>query len=81
MDALFQVCRWVQGESLHDPMSNRHTPDYSCCRSELLAHREERELFLIAFVTGDIPVIERLLLMFMGRMLLGARIKESPPNE
>ena len=81
MDPLFQVCRWIQGESLHDPVMNRHVPDYSCCRPELLAHREERELFLWYYMLGDVPAVERVLLMFMGRMLRGIRGRRTPPSQ
>ena len=69
---LLQVCLWVRGRSLHDSERNRHVPDYSCCRPELRAHREERELFLTALIMGEAATIERLLLMFMGRMLQAA---------
>ena len=82
---LLQVCLWVEGQSVHDTEHNRHVPDYSCCWPELRAHREERELFLMAFVTGDVPTVERLLLMFMGRMLKGvksaSRTGGSPPRK
>ena len=69
MRPLEQVCLWVEGQSIHDAEGNRHVPDYSCCRPELRAHREERELFMVALIMGETETVERLLLLFMGRML------------
>lgn len=69
MIPLLQICLWVKGQSCHDFASGRHCPDLSCCRPDLLAPREERELFLEAFMMGDQKLVERLMVMFGGRAI------------
>lgn len=59
-----QVQLWVDGNSVHD---GQCCPDFSCCRPELLAPKEERELFQQLHLTGESTM--GMLGMFLGRSL------------
>ena len=71
MKKLIQLAMWVEGTSHHDCEHNECCPDFSCCRPELLAPREEREMFMAAFIAGHDRQVERMLAMFLGRSLAG----------
>jgi hypothetical protein len=64
-----QLNRWLRGERVHLWMPDLCCPDYSCCHAELLAPREERELYIEAHNHGDITTVTRLDAMFLGRLL------------
>lgn len=81
MNRLVQICLWYQGVSLHDYRHNDCVPDFSCCRPELLAQREEREMYLIAYVTGDALTEHRMLVMFLGRLAKDSLSEEDPEEE
>ena len=57
-----QVQLWVEGDSVHD---GQCCPDFSCCRPELLAPKEERELFQQLHLAGKSTF--GMLGMFLGR--------------
>ncbi len=64
-----QLNRWLAGQSVHLWMPDLCTPDYSCCEPELLAPLEERELYVQAHNEGDMETLERLDVMFLGRLI------------
>jgi len=43
-----QLKRWVDGESVHNSTRDECTPDFSCCKPQLLAPKEIRMKFLNA---------------------------------
>ncbi len=64
-----QLNRWLQGDSVHLEMPDLCTPDYSCCRPDLLAPQEERELYVQAHNDGDVKTLTCLECMFLGRLV------------
>jgi len=66
-----QLALWLEGASVHNTDPDECCPDFSCCRPELLAPREERELFLGLFIAGHDRQVQRMLAMFLGRALNG----------
>jgi hypothetical protein len=64
-----QLNRWLRGESVHLDRPDLCCPDYSCCQPELLAPREERELYVEARHRGDGATVERMDCMFLGRLI------------
>lgn len=65
-----QLQKWLNGDSVHNDTRDECCPDFSCCRPDLLAPAEERELFIQA--QDDERM--RLLGMFLGRALSGKRV-------
>lgn len=66
-----QLKLWVEGNSVHDKdkEGEQCCPDFSCCRPELKAPKEERELFQQLYLAGKNDEYERMLMMFLGRGL------------
>ena len=58
---------WIDGVCVH--YDNQCLPDFSCCMPELLAPREERELFVKLYLAGKHCECERMLMMFLSRAL------------
>ena len=63
-----QLALWVQGKSVH-VHNGICCPDFSCCVPELLAPKEERELFQSLYLAKKHSEYERMLMMFLGRAL------------
>jgi len=63
-----QLALWVQGKSIH-VHNGICCPDFSCCVPELLAPKEERELFQELYLADKHSEYERMLMMFLGRAL------------
>lgn len=74
MDRMTQIIRWVAGQAEHDDRDG-HVPDYSCCRSELQAPQEQREMYLKAYLLDDLVTLKRMDLRFM-RLMLGAKVTD-----
>ena len=66
-----QLRLWVEGESVHDSdeKGEQCCPDFSCCKPELKAPKEERELFQQLYLDDKNNEYERMLMMFLGRAL------------
>ena len=64
-----QLNRWLRGQSFHLEFPDLCTPDFSCCRPDLLAPVEERELYVQAHNAGDAKTLTRLECMFLGRLI------------
>jgi hypothetical protein len=58
---------WECGKSIH--LNDWCLPDFSCCMPQLLAPKEERELFVKLYLTNQHSECERMLMMFLGRAL------------
>ncbi len=63
-----QLALWVKGKSIHVP-NGICCPDGSCCMPELLAPKEERELFQELYLAKKYNEYEKMLMMFLGRAL------------
>lgn len=63
-----QLALWVEGKPIHIP-NGTHLPDCSCCFPELLAPKEERELFQQLYLTQKHDEYEKMQMMFFGRAL------------
>ncbi len=63
-----QLALWVAGTSIH-MYKGICCPDFSCCKPELKAPKEERELFQELYLTKKHSEYERMLMMFLGRAL------------
>ncbi len=60
-----QLQLWLDGESVHNKERGECTPDFSCCRPELLAPQDVRQ----AFIDADEDRRELFLLGFLGAAL------------
>ena len=58
---------WVEGKPIH--LDDQCLPDFSCCMPELLAPKEERELFIKLYFAGKHTEYEKMMMMFLGRAL------------
>lgn len=77
-----QLQKWLEGEPIHNKELGVCCPDFSCCRPELLAPREEREL--LCSLQDDARF--RLLGMFLGRAINSKEVYiagmiEEPKND
>lgn len=63
-----QLDLWVKGRPVHMP-NGVCCPDFSCCKPELLAPKEERELFQELYLAQKHTEYEKMLMMFLGRAL------------
>jgi hypothetical protein len=59
---------WVDGILIHID-GDDCLPDFSCCRPELLAPKEERELFVKLYFAGKHKEYEKMMMMFLGRAM------------
>ncbi len=64
-----QTLDWRNGKSEHNQTDDECCPDFSCCRPQLLAPREVREIFYNAYLKENHKTTERLLMEFLGRMI------------
>jgi len=69
-----QLRLWVEGQPVHRQIAPGDsggvcTPDFSCCRPELLADRGERE----AYARADDRDRHGMLSTFLGRLLAGKK--------
>ena len=64
-----QLQLWVDGNSVHDEKGDQCCPDFSCCKPELKAPKEERELFQQLYLAEKHNEYERMLMMFLGRAI------------
>lgn len=68
-----QVKLWVEGKSIHkgnkDDKGSKCCPDFSCCRPEFQASREEREKYAAAHFGGDEESRMGMLMGFLGRAM------------
>ena len=83
MEHAEQLRLWVAGESVHngvpkDP-EGECCPDFSCCKPELQAPKEEREHF--ASLPMDDVERDRMLGMFLGRLLPTAHVSAAQRGE
>ena len=62
-----QLELWLAGESVHNDERDECTPDFSCCRPELLAPKDTRQ----AFVDADEDKRHLFLLGFLGAAVDG----------
>ncbi len=67
-----QALLWLKGKSVHNKERDECCPDFSCCRPELLAPLEVRQVFYNAELKGDERTKNRLLGEFLGRLLSSA---------
>ncbi len=65
MSVKTQLKLWVRGESVHNAMRDECTPDFSCCRPELLDPKKVREAFANASETERPAMLAH----FLGAML------------
>jgi len=50
----YQLKQWVEGNPLHNPVTNECCPDFSCCtKSKKMMSLEERERFVEAYEDGN----------------------------
>ena len=59
-----QLQKWLAGESIHNKERDECCPDFSCCKPELLATLEERQLF-----TSRPDARDSMLMMFLGKAI------------
>ena len=73
-----QLDLWVNGTPRHmgGKGSGHCCPDFSCCRPDLLAPREVRELFAAATKSRNYQVTDRMMMEFLakGFAQLGAKV-------
>jgi hypothetical protein len=69
MESDEQLNLWLEGIPKHNTTRGECCPDFSCCRPELLAPREVREIFVAAQRSGNDRVTDRLLMEFLCRAL------------
>lgn len=63
MNSNEQLASWVEGKPIHLP--EQCCPDFSCCRPELLAPKEVREVFAAAYKADNEAVKMRMLMGFL----------------
>jgi hypothetical protein len=61
-----QLELWVQGESVHTEIC---CPDFSCCRPELKASQEDRDLYFSAFKNGKNELCHEMEMGFLGKAI------------
>lgn len=66
-----QVRLWLEGKSVHEgsPGKGECCPDFSCCRPEFQASREDRERFAKAYFAGDEDAKMEMLMGFLARAM------------
>lgn len=69
-----QVRLWRDGKSVHGPGcipgdGGLCCPDFSCCRPEFQASREDREKFAKAHFAGDDKTTDGMLMGFLNRAI------------
>jgi len=74
MKHIEQLNLWVEGQSIHNDELGECCPDFSCCRPELLAPKEVREIFRHAYLKGNEETTMRLLMEFLAKSLVGQNV-------
>ena len=76
MNKYEQLGLWVEGKSVHrgSRTEGECCPDFSCCRPELLAPKDVREVFAAAYKLENEPVVMRMLMAFLGEALSGYKV-------
>jgi hypothetical protein len=64
-----QTLDWLNGNPQHNKVDDECCPDFSCCKPELLAPIEVRQVFFNADLKGDHATTDRLLGEFLGKMI------------
>ena len=60
-----QLALWLRGESVHNADRGECCPDFSCCKPELLAPKDEREAFVKLGEKGRMGLLGA----FLGRAI------------
>jgi hypothetical protein len=79
-----QLKQWLNGESIHNTDRDECCPDFSCCRPEFMAPKEERERFAKASLEGDERTTNAMLCEFLSRAMrieFGDKVYVSKPRE
>ena len=83
MTADEQLELWVKGISIHNNdvsvngkflIGGECCPDFSCCRPDLLAPKEVREIFAAASRSGKNEVVDRMLGVFLSKLVDGRNV-------
>ena len=69
-----QLKFWLSGKSIHNQDRDECCPDFSCCRPELQAPKEVREIFYMAYLKDNQDLINRLLMEFLGHLVAGKNV-------
>jgi len=64
-----QTLDWLNGNPQHNKIDNECCPDFSCCKPELLAPIEIRQLFYNAEINNNHRLVDRLLGEFLSKMI------------
>jgi hypothetical protein len=64
-----QIELWLNGQSVHNPTRDECTPDFSCCRPELLAPEEIRIAYRDAHKQGDQKALDVMNAAFLYKLL------------
>lgn len=64
-----QIDAWVDGNPKHNNETGECTPDFSCCKPDLLAPLEDRERFRQALIDDDEKTVKEMLMIFLTKML------------
>lgn len=64
-----QTLEWLKGNPQHNKVDDECCPDFSCCKPELLAPLEIRQVFYNAEINNDTKTIERLLGEFLDKAI------------
>jgi len=64
-----QTLDWLNGNPQHNKIDNECCPDFSCCKPELLAPIEIRQLFYNAEINNNHKLVDRLLGEFLSKMI------------
>jgi len=60
-----QLENWVNGVSLHNDDRDECCPDFSCCNPDMHTPKEDRELFVKAYRSGNEEVVHKMLIYFL----------------
>jgi len=64
-----QIKKWVEGESIHNPVTDECTPDYSCCKPNLQAEKSVRMRYAKAWEEKDNGTVDKMLEMFLAEAI------------
>ena len=74
MTFLEQLDSWQQGKPIHNDEADECCPDFSCCRPELLAPPDIRDMFVAAYQSGREEVWMRMLMTFLEKAVSAKRV-------
>jgi hypothetical protein len=72
-----QLTLWQQGTSVHmgdKKEGGQCCPDFSCCRPDIHTPQEVRDVYVVAFRSGNETVTMRLLGEFLGNALASRNV-------